>query len=72
MNELGLTFRRAQRADLERVVQLLADDPLGSRRESFSTPLERGYVRAFASIEARGGMQGPSKEGGTRELSSRR
>jgi GNAT superfamily N-acetyltransferase len=52
MNEPTLTFREARRADLERIVQLLADDPLGSRRESFTTPLERGYVQAFAAIEA--------------------
>lgn len=52
MNELTLTFREAQLADLERVVQLLADDPLGSKRESFTTPLEPGYLQAFASIEA--------------------
>jgi GNAT superfamily N-acetyltransferase len=33
-------------------VQLLADDPLGRKRESVTTPLESGYVQAFASIEA--------------------
>jgi GNAT superfamily N-acetyltransferase len=52
MNDFSLTFREAQLADLERVVQMLADDPLGSKRESSTTPLERGYLQAFASIEA--------------------
>jgi len=52
MEVLSLTFRRTRLADLERVVQLLADDPLGSERESFTTPLEHGYLQAFASIEA--------------------
>jgi ribosomal protein S18 acetylase RimI-like enzyme len=48
MNEL--TFRRAVRTDLERIVQLLADDPLGSKREAFSVPLASSYVRAFEAI----------------------
>jgi GNAT superfamily N-acetyltransferase len=52
MEEHSLTFRRARLADLERVVQLLAVDPLGRERESFTTPLERGYLQAFASIDA--------------------
>jgi GNAT superfamily N-acetyltransferase len=52
MNELSLSFRKAKLADLERVVELLADDPLGSKRESVKTPLERSYIEAFASIEA--------------------
>lgn len=45
-----LTFRRAIRTDLERIVQLLADDPLGSKREVLSTPLASSYVRAFEAI----------------------
>lgn len=34
MNEASLTFRKARRANLMRMVQLLADDPLGSMRET--------------------------------------
>jgi len=50
MNESNLTFRKAIRTDLERIVQLLADDPLGSKREVVSTPLASSYVRAFEAI----------------------
>lgn len=52
MNDTDLSFRRASRADLERIVQLLADDPLGRKRESFSVPLASSYVRAFEAIVA--------------------
>lgn len=50
MHEPNLTFRQAVRSDLERVVQLLADDPLGSTREVFSVPLLSSYERAFDEI----------------------
>jgi len=50
--ESDLIFRPARRGDLERVVQLLFDDPLGSRREVFADPLPAGYVAAFEAIEA--------------------
>lgn len=52
MTELNLSFRRAVRADLERIVQLLADDPLGSQREVVSDPIARSYQRAFQAIDA--------------------
>lgn len=44
-------FRRALRRDLERIVTLLADDPLGSRRERPTFPLEQTYVSAFDAID---------------------
>ncbi|MDI1246545.1 MAG: GNAT family N-acetyltransferase [Rhodoferax sp.] len=50
--EPTLTFRQAKRADLERIVQLLADDPLGAQRESFTLPLASSYERAFETIDA--------------------
>ncbi len=46
------TFRPAQRADLPAVVALLADDPLGAKRERFDDPLPQSYRDAFAAIEA--------------------
>ena len=52
MTEVDITFRAARAADLERIVQLLADDPLGSRRENVGLPLDRGYVLAFEAISA--------------------
>ena len=50
MTELNLTFRRALRTDLDRIVQLLADDPLGRKRENVSIPLSMSYERAFEAI----------------------
>jgi GNAT superfamily N-acetyltransferase len=47
-----LTFRQAIRGDLERIVQLLADDPLGSTRDAYSVPLAGGYASAFEAIVA--------------------
>jgi len=46
-----LTFRTALSIDLPDLVRMLADDPLGSRREVFSCPLNSGYSDAFAAIE---------------------
>lgn len=49
---LPLTFRPARRDDLPELVRMLADDPLGARREVISDPLALGYQAAFAAIEA--------------------
>lgn len=46
----GIRFRPARRADLPAIVGLLADDPLGARRESPGEPLVRGYGEAFDAI----------------------
>lgn len=51
-NEDGLTFRLAREDDLPELVRMLADDPLGARREVFSDPLAAGYTDAFAAIDA--------------------
>jgi ribosomal protein S18 acetylase RimI-like enzyme len=45
-------LRRARRDDLADIVRLLADDPLGAKRERFATPLPTSYVRAFEAIDA--------------------
>lgn len=45
------TFRRAAREDLPFIVALLADDPLGARRETYALPLPAPYYDAFAAIE---------------------
>lgn len=47
-----VTFRRATAADLEIIVALLADDPLGARREDVTLPLNPRYIAAFEAIEA--------------------
>lgn len=44
-----LEIRRATAADVEAVVAMLADDPLGARRES---PGDPAYATAFAAIDA--------------------
>jgi len=44
-----LEIRRATAADVEAVVAMLADDPLGARRES---PGDPAYARTFAEIDA--------------------
>lgn len=51
MNAPDLTFRRATRADLAAIVALLADDPLGSKRETNIQPLPESYADAFAAID---------------------
>jgi len=52
MNHIPLTFRQATRADLDDIVRLLADDPLGAQRERFVDPLPDSYYAAFAAIAA--------------------
>jgi GNAT superfamily N-acetyltransferase len=44
-----LVIRRATAADVDAVVAMLADDPLGARRES---PGDPAYAAAFARIDA--------------------
>src|SRR5690349_8386711 len=48
---VDLTFRRAARDDLNDIVRLLADDPLGAKRESYGVPLPDSYLEAFAAID---------------------
>jgi hypothetical protein len=47
-----LRFRRAHRDDVPRIVEMLADDPLGAMRERYESPLPAGYMSAFVAIEA--------------------
>jgi ribosomal protein S18 acetylase RimI-like enzyme len=44
-------FRRAASDDLAAIVALLADDPIGSGRESAGVQLDPCYAAAFAAIE---------------------
>src|SRR5215212_3990609 len=48
----GLAFRRATRADLARIVAMLADDAIGATRDEFREPLPQSYVDAFGEIDA--------------------
>jgi ribosomal protein S18 acetylase RimI-like enzyme len=46
-----VTIRRARRDDVEIIVRMLADDPLGSARERVEDPLLPPYFRAFDALE---------------------
>jgi GNAT superfamily N-acetyltransferase len=46
-----VTFRRATEDDLPAIVAMLADDPLGQRREDGRLPLAHEYHAAFAAID---------------------
>ncbi len=48
----GVEIRRAEESDLPAVLRLLADDPLGAKRERVADPLPDCYTTAFAAIEA--------------------
>jgi GNAT superfamily N-acetyltransferase len=45
------TMRRARAVDLPDIVKMLADDPLGARRERYELPLPPSYAHAFDAIE---------------------
>jgi GNAT superfamily N-acetyltransferase len=47
-----LVLRPATRADLPAIVGMLADDELGSARETVTEPLADAYYQAFAEIDA--------------------
>lgn len=47
-----LKFRIAAEQDLERIVEMLADDVLGSKRERNERPLPDSYLKAFEAINA--------------------
>lgn len=44
-----ISMRRARRADVAAIVAMLADDPLGARREK---PGDPGYLAAFDELDA--------------------
>ena len=48
--DTDLTFRIATEQDLERIVAMLADDVLGSKRERNERPLLDSYIQAFQAI----------------------
>lgn len=52
MTEQTLSFRPANRDDVPRIVEMLADDPLGAKRERFEMPLPESYMSAFEAIDA--------------------
>lgn len=47
-----MVFRRATIKDIPEIVQLIADDELGKKREQFHIPLPTAYIDAFQNIAA--------------------
>ena len=47
---MELKYRSAQRDDLEDLVSLLSNDPLGRKREDSKMPLNGAYISAFEAI----------------------
>ena len=50
MPEAPHAFRRARADDVQDIVRMLADDPLGAMRERYESPLPESYARAFRAI----------------------
>ncbi len=48
---LVVDFRPATRSDVEVIVQMFADDPLGATREDAARPLSTSYMGAFRAID---------------------
>ena len=44
-------IRPAQREDVPFIIAMLANDPLGAKRENYSDPLPESYYTAFSAIE---------------------
>ena len=47
-----MLIRKANEKDLSSIVKLLANDPLGKKRENFQEPLPESYRKAFSEINA--------------------
>lgn len=47
-----MIFRKATKADIPSIVQMLANDKLGKLREDFREPLPEKYYQAFENIDA--------------------
>lgn len=47
----SVSIRRVRRQDVEAIVRMLADDPLGSGREQIEQPLPSCYFRAFETVD---------------------
>lgn len=57
MGDTSIIIRRARRADVDKIVAMLADDPLGRGRERIEAPLPDCYFQAFARLEADANIQ---------------
>jgi len=50
--ENKINFKEAKESDVEKIVEMLADDFLGSEREDYKVPLPASYINAFRAIES--------------------
>jgi len=46
-----MTFRKATKIDLPKIIEMLANDKLGQLREDFQNPLPSLYYQAFENID---------------------
>ncbi|WP_233879727.1 GNAT family N-acetyltransferase [Virgibacillus halodenitrificans] len=46
-----LKCKKAEIQDLHKIIELLADDELGRKRERFEDPLPESYIKAFNAIQ---------------------
>ena len=49
---MNINFRKTARDDVPNIIRLLADDPLGAKRENYVDPLPPKYHAAFDEINA--------------------
>ena len=47
-----MVIRRATEKDVPKIIEIIADDKLGKKREDFTTPLPKSYLEAFKIIDA--------------------
>lgn len=47
-----MKFRKATEKDISTIVEMIADDDLGKKREKFQNPLPSEYLKAFEKINA--------------------
>ena len=47
-----MNFRKATINDISTIIEMIADDELGSKRENFQTPLPAEYLKAFEKIDS--------------------
>lgn len=45
-----MKFRKTTKNDLQAIVQMIADDELGKKRENYKVPLPSEYIKAFENI----------------------
>ena len=45
-----MKFRKAKKEDVLKIVEMIADDELGKKRENFQNPIPKEYLKAFEKI----------------------